>query len=108
MGLKLKLNPEPTFKAKVGIPVPGGKPTLVEFTFKHRTREQVKELQDEMAALGENADEAEAFRMFVVGWELDDEFNDENIKRLLSNYLGASAAISSAYFSELYGARRGN
>lgn len=38
---KLKLNPEPTFKATVGIPVPGVGNVDVEFTFKHRTRKAI-------------------------------------------------------------------
>ena len=37
---KFTLNPAPTFKAKVDIPVPGGKVEKVEFTFRHRTREE--------------------------------------------------------------------
>jgi len=39
---KIKLIPEPTFTAKVPVPVPGGKPVEVEFTFLHRKRDEVK------------------------------------------------------------------
>lgn len=101
---RLKLNPEPTFKAKVGIPVPGAAPADVEFTFKHKTRTQVlewiKDRQDD--------DEVGVFREIVAGWDLDDEFCDENIRRLCDNYAGAGYAVLNKYLSEIRGARQGN
>lgn len=98
---KLKLNPEPTFKAKVGIPVPGSRPAEVLFTFKHRTR-------DEVIAWVEgsrDATDVESVLDVVVGWELEDEFNRENVERLCNNYPGSGLVIISAYLDELRGAR---
>jgi len=100
---KFKLNPDPTFKAKVAIPVPGSAPAKVEFTFKHKTREQLKEWVE-----SPSNDEVAQFREMVAGWELDDEFNDDNIRRLCDNYPGASLAVLAAYVDELRGARVGN
>lgn len=98
---KLKLNPEPTFKAKVGIPVPGSRPAEVLFTFKHRTR-------DEVIAWVEgsrDATDVDSVLDVVVGWELEDEFNRENVERLCNNYPGSGLVIISAYLDELRGAR---
>jgi hypothetical protein len=101
---RLKLNPEPTFKAKVGIPVPGSRPAEVEFTFKHKTRSQVLE----WLKAREDDDEVGVFREIVAGWDLDDEFSDENIRRLCDNYAGAGFAVLEKYLNEIRGARRGN
>ena len=101
---KLKLNPDPTFKAKVAIPVPGAKPAHVEFTFKHKTRQHVLAWLEDRR----EDDEVGVFREIVAGWELDDEFSDENIKRLCDNYAGAGFAVLNTYLDELRGARSGN
>lgn len=98
---KLKLNPEPTFKSKVGIPVPGARPAEVTFTFKHRTR-------DESIAWIEgsrNDNDVDSVMECVVGWDLEDEFNAENVGRLCNNYPGSGLAIIATYLDELRGAR---
>ena len=105
---KLKLNPEPTFKVKVPIPVAGSAPVPVEFTFKYRTRAQLRDYATALADIPDDADEVVAFKDFVVGWELDDAFTDENIARLLDAYPGASGELISAYLRESSGVRRGN
>lgn len=104
---KLKLNPEPTFKAKVKIPVPGGAPVPVEFTFKHKGRAELKEW---LTVPQDGPQESESFyvRQFVAGWELDDEFSDDNIERLCDSYPGAASAILDAYIDEMRGARAKN
>lgn len=101
---KLKLNPEPTFKAKVGVPVPGGRPVEVLFTFKHRTRDELLAWIDE----SHGARDYESVEQCVVAWELEDEFTRENIERLCNNYPGAGLAIVGAYLDELRGAREKN
>lgn len=101
---KLKLTPDPTFKAIVGIPVPGGEPAPVEFTFKHRDRSAVKAWID---SVGDKTD-AQVVESCITGWDLDDELNEENIKRLCDNYVGAGMAVFSAYLDELRGARAKN
>ena len=83
MALKLKLNPEPTFKAKVGIPVPGSRPVDVVFTFKHRTREEILEWVQE----SRDDTDAESVADAAAGWDLDDEFTPENIQEALSTAL---------------------
>ncbi len=105
---KLSLNPHPVFKAKVPIPVAGSEPAEVMFTFKYRTRSELREYSKAIAELADDANEVSTFRDFVVGWDLDDAFTDENIARLLDVYPGASGAVSLVYLRESAGVRRGN
>ena len=101
---KLKLNPEPTFKAKVGIPVPGRGVVPVEFTFNYRTREQTLEWIEATR----NAKDTDSIMDCACAWELDDEFNLENVERFCNSYAGAGFAVVDTYLRELSGARRGN
>ncbi|WP_426287548.1 phage tail assembly chaperone [Luteibacter sp. E-22] len=99
---KIKLDPNPTFSAPVSIPVHGGEPVAVSFTFRHRTRSAWEAwLKDELPGM----EDADVIRALACGWELDDEFTRENIERLLENYGGANMAVFNAYERELSGAR---
>lgn len=98
---KLTLNPAPTFKAKVGIPVAGGEPVDVEFVFKHRTKDEL----DAFIESRKGKSDKETLLEMASGWELDDPFSAESVERLLQNYAGAGLAIYKAYIAELYGAR---
>lgn len=102
--VKLALTASPSFRSKVGIPVPGAKAVEVEFTFKGRTREQFKEFVDALAGM----EDAEAIMGLASGWELDDPFTRENVALLVDNYLGAARVIIEKYFAELTQARLGN
>jgi len=98
----LKLQPDPTFRAKVGIPVPGGATTEIEVECKHLTKDvlepKLKELTDDQFA-------AEV----VVGWSgVDEAFSAEGLAFLLNRYSGAAREIVLAYLRELTGARSGN
>lgn len=101
---KLKLNPDPTFKTKVGIPVPGVGKAPVEFTFKHRTADQLAKWGNEVR----EASDPETIMDCVVAWDLDDEFNAANVKLFCNNYPGAAYAIVTDYMAELRGARAKN
>lgn len=101
----LKLKANPTFKAKVGIPVPGGEAAEVEFEFKHMTR-------DGLNAFLEGAKDMSHEDMLnglIVGWSgIDVPFSKEAVSDLCQNYMGAPTAIISAYGKELAAARLGN
>lgn len=105
---KLTLNAAPTFKAKVGIPVAGSPAVSVEFTFKHRTKADLEAHIKKVASEPESFGDVQVVMGAVVGWELDDEFNAENVATLLQNYHGAGRAIMEAYGVELVQARLGN
>lgn len=101
---KLKLAASPTFKAKVSIPVPGGKPADVEFVFRGRTRDQFREFIESM---GERKD-AEVIMDCASGWDLDDPFGAETVELMTQNYLGSARAVIEKYIGELTAARLGN
>jgi hypothetical protein len=100
---KLALKANPSFQAKVGIPVAGGASVDVLFTFRHRTK---TELVDFVGAL--NRSDEEIFLDIVTGWDLEDAFTPENVKLLLENYIGAALAVYEAYKAELVKAKEGN
>ena len=102
----LKLQPNPTFWAKVGVHVPGqDKPVEVEFEFAHMTR-------DEYAAFSERTkgqEDAEVLGVILRGWKgVDAPFTAENLAKLLTQYHSAAYSIASTYGAELTRARLGN
>ena len=101
---KLKLQPNPTFTAKVGIPVAGASDVSVEFTFRHRTRDELKAF---IEASGGREDEDTILEM-ASGWELADAFTRENVSLLVQNYIAAGRAVFDKYVAELAKAREGN
>ena len=101
---KLTLTQNPTFRAKVSIPIPGDKATDVEFTFKARTRDQFKEFIEAL----KDREDVEVIMDIACGWELDDAWSAENVEKLTQIYIGASKAILEKYITELSNARLGN
>lgn len=104
---KFSLTVAPTFKAKVPMHIPGGKPMDVEFTFKARTADQFKEW-GEQAREGKFENDVDAVLDIASGWELEDAWNRENIELLLQNYIGSARSIVDTYVSQLTSARLGN
>jgi hypothetical protein len=102
---KLKLQPDPTFKAKVAIVVPGAEPSNVVFTFKHRSRQEMDRF---LKAVSDMKDDVEMVMALATGWDLADDFTEENVRTLVDSYISAPAAIFEAYLSELTGNRRKN
>lgn len=100
---RLKLNPEPTFKLKVGIPVPGGTAD-VTFTFKYR---DAKAIEDWIEASKDSLD-VDVMLDMVGAWDLDDEFNRDNMERLCKAYPGAAREVTGRYLRESLGIRSGN
>jgi hypothetical protein len=94
---KLKLVANPTFKAKVEIPVAGGDPVPVEFIFKHRTKTAL----EEFVKTRTGKSDAESFMEMVEGWELDDPFNKESVELLCDNYIGAGLETYRVYLDQL-------
>jgi tail assembly chaperone len=97
--MTLKLTADPTFEAKVVIPLPGGsRSDPVGFTFKHMTMSQLKAF---VAEVGEGKPDVEVVGAIVAGWDLADAFNSENVKTLLNNYAKAGEAIFSGWLALL-------
>ena len=98
---KLKLVANPTFKAKVGVPVAGGPDVPVEFIFKHRTKTALD------AWIGSRADKGDeaSFLEMVEGWDLEDAYSRESVHTLLENYIGTALATYRAYIDQLIKAK---
>lgn len=101
---KLSLVANPTFKAKVAIPVPGDKAVDVEFTFKGRNREAFKTYIASM----DGREDVDLIMDAASGWDLEDAFDRDNVEKLTQNYMGSARAIFDKYVGELTQARLGN
>ena len=103
MSQAFKLKPDPTFKAAVSIPLPGGGSAPVTFEFRHRTA-------DELAAWlkRESEDDTASILQMAVGWDLVDPFDEANVSLLVQNYIGCGKPIVDTYLRELTRARLGN
>lgn len=101
---KLVLTASPTFKTNVLIPVPGKKPTPVEFTFKGRTKTEFKAFVDTMR----DRDDVDVILDIATGWELTEAFDREGVEQLCDAYIGAARAVIETYLNELSAARLGN
>jgi hypothetical protein len=102
-----KLKADPTFKAKVDIPVAGGDTKPLTVFFKHRTRSGLKEWIDDPET-GAKKD-LDFLMDFVVGWEnADEEFSRDALDTLIEHHGGASSALRDKYLQELTGQRLGN
>jgi putative N-acetylmannosamine-6-phosphate epimerase len=100
--VKFVLDPAPTFKAKVELPVHGGNTVPVEFTFKHRTKDEMAEF------IKSTMNDAESVMAMCEGWELEDEFNAENVAKMCQNYQGSWLAVLRTYAIEIQQAKLGN
>lgn len=101
-----KLNPNPTFNAKVQLSVPGqDKPVSVEIEYKHLSRPQIKKYFDGL----EGKTDAEALSEIILGWKgIDAEYDSDTLQALLDNYPTSGGELFEAFRKELMEARRKN
>ena len=100
-----KLQPNPTFKAKVDITLPGAQAAAIEIEFKHLSRSGIKAYFEGL----DGKTDAEALGAIIVGWSgIDAAYSAENLAALLDNYPTASVELFDAYRRELMEARRKN
>lgn len=95
---KLSIIAAPTFSAKVKIPVAGVEPIEVNFTFKHRTKDELEEFTKGRA----DKSDVESLMEMVSGWDFAEDFNADTAKTMLQNYVAAPVPIFRAYIEELY------
>jgi len=102
-----QLQPNPTFKHPVEIPIPGSEIMgIVEFEFRHQTKKALQEW-----AKSANADtlDVDYLALVIVGWEnMSEPYSRESLEALLDNYLGAGRAIFNGYLAGLSGGRQKN
>ncbi|HED3067897.1 TPA: hypothetical protein R4057_004949 [Kluyvera ascorbata] len=110
---KFSLIPNPTFSATASIPRAGAEDGQLSFTFRHKTLEELSEMDAELHKKADgkkNIVEPQAHYLMeiVEGWALPDEFTRENVIVLLKNYPRAFDSIGMAYTKELMGFREKN
>ena len=107
---KLTLDMEPTFWARVKLPVPGGAQPgekVVEFDveFKARTREELSKLSLDTTEV----DDVGAVQSYVAGWNIEGiPFTPENIKKLSQKYHAFVRTVTKTYIDQQMQARLGN
>lgn len=99
---KLKLQPDPTFTTNVEIPIAGGDPATVAFTFKHRTRDELQAFEAAHVGKAKSvAESADWVMEMVVGWDLTEPFSKENVTIMVQNHIMSPGAIHEKYLDEL-------
>lgn len=98
-----KLQPNPTFWAKVPLTVPGQeKPAMVDFEFHYLAEDERRKLFEERTAL-------EVATEIVADWKgVDAPFSEDNLKKLFSNYARSVIDVLETYNRELLESRRKN
>lgn len=133
MAKSFKVQQKPTFKMPVEIPIVGGDPMRVTFTFKTFDRRGLAALYDGWKKEGQAlidgmkkaAEDGEPWsleeltdreiklqvaqlKQIVEGWGFTDEFNDENIEALVETAVSVTEAIINQYHEGYQQARKGN
>lgn len=133
MAKSFKVQQKPTFKSTVDLPIVGGDPMKVTFTFKTFDRIALARISDKwkdesMELLKESQDRRDDDRPFtleewtqreldlqvaqikdvVEGWGFSDEFSDENIRELAAMSVSMTDAILNNYNEAYTRARTGN
>ena len=101
-----KLQPNPTFKAKVGISVAGAsRPAEIDVEFKYLSKEGIKDYFDNL----QGKVDAEALAEIIVGWTGPDQaYSAEALALLLDNYPAAASDLFDCFRRELLEAKRKN
>ena len=110
---KFSLIPNPTFSLTASIPRAGAEDGQLTFTFRHKTLEELRTMDEKLQKAAEGKKEtvepqADYLIEIVDGWALPDDFNRENVITLLKNYPRAFDSIGLAYTKELMGIREKN
>lgn len=120
--MKIVLGKHPTsFKKKIEFDLVGGDTGFLTVEFQYRTRTEVAKLMQEMAeiddqdtmklseAIQQSVDEmAKSLVDILVGWDLDAEFNSQNVRQFCDEYPKGAQAIIEQYSTELIELRSGN
>lgn len=99
--MKLTLAPLPDFKLPVDFTLPTGDQQRIVFTVKHI---KVAEFQELYSGEREVRD-SELIMHIASGWDLEEEFNEDNAKLLVELFPGSAIALAAAYLKALAGQR---
>jgi hypothetical protein len=114
-----KINPAPTFTAKVSLSVPGAAtPAIIDIDFKHKGRVAFAAWWESIGTASDTATprtDADILAEVIAGWSgpLDDKgepvpYSPEALTQLLDHYPAATLEINEAYRRELWGSRLKN
>lgn len=103
--ITLKLEPSPTFRHTIRVPVPGGDHAEVEFEFIYKD-------VDEMTAWLNNRDGDQSFpvaiQQIAKGWSFSEPFGQKTLEVLCKKYHAFGRAVVQGYIAEVTQARLGN
>ena len=100
---KLTLAPLPDFNLPVFFQMPNGERAEVGFKVRHIMASEVQALYQQ-----EGVKDSDFILKVATGWNLDEEFNEENAIKLIGFYPAAAIALTQAYLSALAGQRAKN
>lgn len=103
---KLRIRKLENFPLPITVTLPDGTEEKIVFTVKHKKAKEVGEM---FQSEPENRpDDIEFLKQFAVAWDLDEEFNDENIKEALELFPQIIVAFTYGYMQALTGNRAKN
>ena len=103
----LKFTPNPTFKLTVTIHVPGENDERITVEYRHKTRDQLKGLLDDMRD-GKVTDEKVLTDIVAGRSDVDEKFSADALKQLCQNYASAAGSLIDAYITGITKGRAGN
>lgn len=129
MGKKFSIKRDPTFKTTVNLPSPGQDAVPVEFTFTLKDRKFLTSFDEDRfnffnIELKDYAEKEEVkaadvaqkiidyefgqLKSIVAGWDIEEEYNDDNLRAFVEADSQWPAAIIGGYLSAYNKAREGN
>ncbi|QEG05024.1 tail length tape measure protein [Shigella phage JK16] len=99
--MKLTLGPLPDFKLPVSFVLPNGDEQVIIFTVRHKKASEIHERYTAEKPMSD----VEMITFLASGWDLEDEFNEENVAKLLDYYPSASLSLTGHYMKALAGQR---
>lgn len=128
MGKKYSIKRDPTFVAPVELPVPGGSVVSVDFTFNYKDRDEINQFEvDRLKFFGDLEQKAisgeiepehlhpsvleyefQQLKKIVSGWDMEEEFNDENLRHFVKSSGPMVASVINSYLKSYEKAKQGN
>lgn len=103
---KISIKRLPDFKLRVKFVMPNDEEADIVFTVKHKT---IAEMQGVYFTEDEKpATDFDVAKAIVTGWDLEEDFNDENLQELFDLFPGITVSLINAYMQALIGNRKKN
>ncbi len=102
--MKLTIKKRPNFKLKLELQMPDTDDlAVVVLDVEHRKAKELGALFN--AAPEDRLDDVTFFKEFVKGWDLEEEFNDENIQEVIEWFPNIMVTFTYEYMKALTGQR---